>query len=118
MSRRSAKRQRGRATPSSESHTLLDELGLPGPTLPLAILILVIGFSPLLVLSLVEVGDTTRRLLAALGPVLVCLAFSVLIVLFGLRAAEGEAARIRTWFLFWLFLALGGLFGWGLYVSV
>ncbi len=80
--------------------------------------LLVIGFWPLLLLAVMGVGGTARRMLVALGPVSICLGFAGLILVCGYRYGELlRWSRRQTWALAALFLGMGLLGGLGLWFS-
>ncbi|AGC48618.1 hypothetical protein MYSTI_07346 [Myxococcus stipitatus DSM 14675] len=80
--------------------------------------LLVIGFWPLVALGVLDVSGSARKALVALGPVTICLGFSVLILVCGYRYGESlRWSRRQTWGLAALFLGLGALAGLGLWFS-
>lgn len=80
--------------------------------------LLVIGFWPLLLLAVVDVSGTPRKLLVALGPASICLGLAVLILVCGHRYGEAlKWSRRQTWTLAALFLGMGLLGGLGLWFS-
>lgn len=80
--------------------------------------LLVVGFWPLLLLAVMDVSGTARRLLVALGPVSICLGFVALILWCGYRYGELlRWSRRQTWGLAVLFLGMGLLGGVGLWFS-
>ncbi|WP_223757387.1 hypothetical protein [Myxococcus sp. RHSTA-1-4] len=90
--------------------------GLKG--LGLVLGLLVIGFWPLLLLAVLDVGGTARKVLVALGPVSICLGFAGLVLVCGYRYGEALGmSRQKTWALAVLFLGLGLLGGLGLWFS-
>lgn len=117
----SRQRRRGRAAPQRPSSQLLDDLGLPlsWPVIGLTVAVLLVGFGPLALASLLNITGAAGKLLVALGPALVCVCFAALTYVFGTRAAADLGwSRRRVWLLTVLFLFLGALAGWGLFVSV
>jgi hypothetical protein len=94
-------------------------LGLSWPVIGWSALVLLVGFTPLVLIGALEPGGVMRRLLAGLGPALVCLCFALLVLVYGMRyAASGGMSRRQVWALAGLFVALAALSGWGLFVSV
>lgn len=86
--------------------------------LGLVLVLLVIGFGPLLLLALLDVSGTARKVLIALGPVSVCLGLAGLILVCGYRYGESlKWSRQQTWGLAALFLGMGLLGGLGLWFS-
>lgn len=80
--------------------------------------VLVAGFWPLVALGVLDVSGTARKALIALGPVTICLGFSVLILFCGHRYGESlRWSRRQTWGMAALFLGLGVLGGLGLWFS-
>nr|WP_255203624.1 hypothetical protein [Myxococcus sp. AM011] len=80
--------------------------------------LLVIGFWPLLLLALMDVSGTPRKVLVALGPASICLGLALLILVCGHRYGESlRWSRRQTWGLAALFLGLGLLGGVGLWFS-
>jgi hypothetical protein len=80
--------------------------------------LLVIGFWPLLLLAVMDVSGTPRKLLVALGPVSICLGFAVLVLWCGHRYGESlRWSRGQTWGLAALFLGMGLVGGVGLWFS-
>jgi hypothetical protein len=122
MSRRSSARQRGRRTPERAGNPILAELGwsdLSWPVLGWSAALLALGFGPLLVATLIGVTGTSLKLLAALGPKLVFLAFAGLAWKYGMRyAPEMGRSKRQVWLLVAVFVARAGLVGWVLFVSV
>ncbi len=81
--------------------------------------VLALGFGPLLLATLIEATGLTLQFLAALGPVLVCLAFAGLTWKYGMRYARDTGrSKQRIWLFVTMFVALAGLVGWALFVSV
>lgn len=85
------------------------------PAVGLTILILVLGFSPLLVIGLFELEGLALKLMAALSPVLVCAVFAIASYVYGKRA---EMEEFSLWMIVGMFVVLGGLAGVGLFFSV
>ncbi|MFY2562941.1 hypothetical protein ACN469_35435 [Corallococcus terminator] len=86
--------------------------------LGLVVGLLVIGFWPLLLLAVLDVSGTPRKLLVALGPASICLGLALLILVCGHRYGESlRWSRRQTWGLAALFLGLGLLGGLGLWFS-
>jgi len=80
--------------------------------------LLVIGFWPLLLLAVLDVSGTPRKLLVAAGPMSICMGLAVLILVCGYRYGESlNWSRRQTWALAALFLGLGLLGGLGLWLS-
>ena len=108
--------------PPSWWRQVLDFLELSSPEgrggLALALGLLVIGFWPLLLLALMDVRGTARKVLVALGPVSICLGLAGLVLVCGYRYGEAlKWSRRQTWGLAALFLGLGLLSGLGLWFS-
>ena len=108
--------------PPSWWRRLLDFLELSNPEalkgVGLVVGLLVIGFWPLLLLAVLDVRDTERKMLVALGPASICLGFAGLILVCGHRYGELlRWSRRQTWALAVLFLGLGLLGGVGLWFS-
>ncbi|WP_233278074.1 hypothetical protein [Myxococcus stipitatus] len=108
--------------PRSRWHRFLDFMELSSPEgmrgLGLMMGLLVIGFWPLVALGVLDVSGSARKALVALGPVTICLGFSVLILVCGYRYGESlRWSRRQTWGLAALFLGLGALAGLGLWFS-
>ncbi|WP_240356836.1 MULTISPECIES: hypothetical protein [Myxococcus] len=100
----------------------LDFMELDSPEgrwgLGLVLGLLVIGFWPLLLLALMDVSGTPRKVLVALGPASICLGLALLILVCGHRYGESlRWSRRQTWGLAALFLGLGLLGGVGLWFS-
>ena len=121
-----ASRQRRRERPDSGPPSLwaqvLDVLELSGPgtwrVLGLVLGVLAVGFGPLLLLAVLDVGGTARRGLIALGPVGICLGLAALT--WGCGRRYGEAlgwTRRQVWMLVGMFAALGLLSGLGLWLG-
>lgn len=121
MSRRTPDRQRGRRIPRPITHSLLAELGwdVPWPVVSWSLVILALGFGPLLIATLTDAAGISLQVLTALGPVLVCLAFAGLTWKYGMiYASETGKSKRGIWLLVALFVALAALVGWALFVSV
>jgi len=121
MARHQRQRRSGRAAPPTSRTSWLDDLGLDlsWPVVGLTLLILVFGFGPLALLGLFGTEGLGRKVLILSGPALVCLAFTLMTYYFGMRYAdEGGMSRWAVWFLTGLFVVLGVLGCWGLFVSV
>jgi hypothetical protein len=115
--RRTGRAKVSRRTGMGFLRELLPDLSWPVTLLTLCILI--IGFGPLLLLDGFNTEGLGRKVLAATGPVLVCLAFAVMTYFFGMRHAdETGMSRQTIWAITILFVVLGILAGWGLFVSV
>ncbi|MCY1023470.1 hypothetical protein [Pyxidicoccus sp. MSG2] len=100
----------------------LDFMDLSSPEslkgLGLVLVLLVIGFGPLLLLAVLDVSGTARKALVALGPVSICLGFAGLVLVCGYRYGELlKWSRRQTWTLAALFVGLGLLGGLGLWFS-
>lgn len=64
--------------------------------------------APLVLLGVLDLSPTPRRILAASGPVSICLGVAALILALGFRYGEAlKMSRAKTWGLAALFLALG-----------
>ncbi|RKH69022.1 hypothetical protein [Corallococcus llansteffanensis] len=116
------RRREPQEPPRSWWWRLLDFLELSSPEtwwgLGLVFGLLVVGFWPLLLLAVLDVSGTTRKVLVALGPVSICLGFAGLILVCGYRYGESlRWSRRQTWGLAALFLGLGLLGGLGLWFS-
>jgi hypothetical protein len=86
--------------------------------LGLVLVLLVIGFGPLLLLAVLDVSGTARKALVALGPVSICLGFAALVLVCGYRYGELlKWSRRQTWTLAALFVGMGLLGGLGLWFS-
>ena len=124
MSQNGRSKSRGRAAPEpapSFFGSLLRELGLDlsWPVAGLTLLVLALGFGPLLLLGLFDIQGVARKIMIVIGPALVCIAFTLMTYYFGMRYAdEGGMSRAGVWFLTGLFVVLGILGCWGLFVSV
>jgi hypothetical protein len=122
MSRRSPARHRGRRTPERAINPILAELGwsdLSWPVFGWGAAILALGFGPLLIATLIGAAGISLKLLVALGPTLICLAFAALAWKYGMRyAPEMGRSKQQVWLLAAVFVALAGLVGWALFVSV
>ncbi|MFP2925686.1 hypothetical protein ACLESO_10785 [Pyxidicoccus sp. 3LG] len=108
--------------PRSWWRQFLDFMELSSPEgqwgLGLVLGLLVIGFWPLLLLAVVDVSGTPRKLLVALGPVSICLGLAGLVLVCGYRYGESlRWSRRQTWGLAALFLGMGLLGGLGLWFS-
>lgn len=112
---RGRSRRTGRAAP--EHVSLLESLGidLSWPVVILTLLVLVFGFGPLLLIDVFSTEGLGRKVLAAAGPVLVCLAFALMSYFYGMRAGM---SRNYVWGVVTMFVVLALLAGWGLFVSV
>lgn len=109
-------------SPRSWRARFLDFMELDSPEgrwgLGLVVGLLVIGFWPLLLLAVLDVSGTPRKLLVALGPASICLGLALLILVCGHRYGESlRWSRRQTWGLAALFLGLGLLGGVGLWFS-
>jgi hypothetical protein len=101
---------------------VLDVTELSGPQcvrgLGLAVELLVIGFWPLLLLAVLDVSGTARKVLVALDPVSIYLGLSGLVLWCGFRYGDAIGmSRRQTWLLAALSTALGLLGGVGLWFS-
>lgn len=101
---------------------VLDFLELSSPEgrwgVGLVLGLLVIGFWPLVLLAVLDVSGTARKVLVALGPASICLGFAALILICGYRYGEAlRWSRRQTWGMAVLFLGLGLLGGLGLWLS-
>lgn len=108
--------------PRSRWRQFLDFMELSSPEavkgLGLVLGLLVVGFWPLLLLGVLDVSGTPRKLLVALGPVSICLGLAVLVLVCGYRYGELlRWSRRQTWGLAALFLGMGLLGGLGLWLS-
>ncbi|NTX63590.1 hypothetical protein HUA74_23320 [Myxococcus sp. CA051A] len=100
----------------------LDFMELDSPEgrwgLGLVVGLLIIGFWPLLLLAVLDVSGTPRKVLVALGPASICLGLALLILVCGHRYGESlRWSRGQAWGLAALFLGLGLLGGVGLWFS-
>lgn len=115
-------RNRGRSAPRRSYNWLLDELGwseLSWPVVGWTLVVLAVGFGPLLIINLTEVAGVGRKLLVALGPALVCMAFAGLTWKYGMETIERTGhSRQYIWLVTAMFVGLAGLVGWLLFVSV
>ncbi|ABF93094.1 hypothetical protein MXAN_6154 [Myxococcus xanthus DK 1622] len=114
--------QRHREPPRSWWTRFLDFMELSSPEgrwgLGLVLGLLVIGFWPLLLLAVLDVSGTPRKVLVALGPASICLGFALLILVCGYRYGESlRWSRAQTWGLAALFLGMGLAGGAGLWFS-
>ncbi|WP_163995669.1 hypothetical protein [Pyxidicoccus caerfyrddinensis] len=108
--------------PRSWWQRFLDYMDLSSPEslkgLGLVLVLLVIGFGPLLLLAVLDVSGTARKALVALGPVSICLGFAALVLVCGYRYGELlKWSRRQTWTLAALFVGMGLLGGLGLWFS-
>lgn len=113
---------RGRRAPPPASSRLLYELGLADLSWQIVgftAAVLALGFGPMLLAALLGAEGAVRRGLVALGPALVCLTFAALTWRYGMRhAAAMGRSKLDIGMLAAMFVALAGLAGWGLFVSV
>jgi hypothetical protein len=99
--------------------SIFDELDLSWPVVGFTTLLLLVGFGPLLLAELLRLTPRSEALLVAAGPALVCLGFALLTLRYGLRHAEESGwSRGGIFALAALFVVLGALAGWGLFVSI
>lgn len=85
------------------------------PVFNLTILFSVLAFSPLLAISIFELEGIALKLMAALSPVVVCLAFAIASYVYGKRA---QMEAFSLWMVVGMFVVLGLLAGVGLFFSV
>jgi len=116
------RRHEPQGPPPSRWQRFLDFTELSNPEtlrgVGLVLGLLVIGFWPLLLLAVMDVSGTPRKLLVALGPVSICLGFAALILWCGHRYGESlRWSRRQTWGMAALFLGMGLLGGVGLWFS-
>lgn len=119
---RPRRRRELRAPPRPWWLQVLDVMELSSPQgwlgLGLVLVLLVIGFGPLLLLAILDVSGPTRRVLVALGPVGICLGLAGLVLVCGYRLGESLGwSRRQTWSLAALFAGLGLLGGLGLWLG-
>lgn len=108
--------------PKSRWARFLDFMELSSPEgrggLWITLGLLVFCFWPLVLLGVLDVSGTRRKLLIALGPAAICLGFAVLILFCGYRyGASLKWSRAQTWGLAALFLGMGLASGAGLWFS-
>lgn len=73
---------------------------------------------PMVLLSLLDVSGTPRRLLGVMSPVAICVGLAALILYLGLRYGEAlQMSRLKTWTIAVLTVALGVAGGVGIWFS-
>jgi hypothetical protein len=85
------------------------------PAVGLTILISALGLGPLLAISVFELEGLSLKLMAALGPVLVCAAFAIASYVYGKRA---QMEAFALWMIVGMFVVLGLIAGVALFFSV
>ncbi len=113
---RKARKQGRTVRPTSQSGWLYELFpDFSWPAVGLTVLILLLGFSPLLVITLFALEGLALKLTAALSPVMVCAVFAIASYVYGKRA---EMEPMSLWAIVGMFVVLGLLAGVGLFVSV